>query len=808
MEAARREKRPTVGAGTAATGKGSGGAQRSAGEKGVDRRAVRESSSSLVGVAASEEEEDDQAEVDSREIDVGADEEDEVEEPLNGVSARILEELKVKEGLEDGDMWGMRDRIQFGMGKGSKKGDDAEGKEEGEVREEVRAFLDALPELPPKDTPGLPHKFARYLKTLWEFYEEQPSASMDMTAHSLAARTFAGALAGVMNIKSSESVETKVAMVQVMMFVFEVLTQAHVDNEELHYLNSLLYLDLSLRNLVKRLKLKDADPRADEVLQMLADEINLEKGAVALRKQKFNDSRGRAMKGAPESITNPLSRKILNFVASLQPSPADVARTESVVKEVKEVLATEAFDVMIRDALPDAELDGADNDLSAQTFSVELFGSCGSGLNFKTAADIDFSVVGVASFLSKLPELRGGGERPDALAVAIAAKLLSESEAFEIEDIILTARVPIVKTIHKDANISCDVASGNEVALYNTAMLKAYGKLDSRVKTLIYTVKFWAKRRKICDASKGTLSSYAWTILVIFFCQQRRDPITNLPTIGSDAANKRPGQLPPLVPSLQLEAQNSKQPMKRIVGRNGEVYDVRFSNDVKLSGFEIGANKQTVGELLLQFFTFYGYSFDMRDFVVSVRTGSPLQRSKVKGHYKSDSWRFSIEDPFELKHDLGSKISGKESMRHIMMELRRAATIIQAGEGVKVPLEESELLKESNVNVEVFSRRCFICGGIGHRSSNCPIDHIRAGDVKFCHICGEKGHIARQCPSKRNNSRNGNNIVCHGCGKTGHIAKFCPLRENPKKAKKSRACREWAANGTCKFGKSCKFLHF
>jgi DNA polymerase sigma len=39
------------------------------------------------------------------------------------------------------------------------------------------------------------------------------------------------------------------------------------------------------------------------------------------------------------------------------------------------------------------------------------------------------------------------------------------------------------------------------------------------VRPLVLTVKHWAKRRKINDASSGTLSSYAYVIMVIHFLQ-------------------------------------------------------------------------------------------------------------------------------------------------------------------------------------------------------------------------------------------------------------------------------------------------
>lgn len=50
-------------------------------------------------------------------------------------------------------------------------------------------------------------------------------------------------------------------------------------------------------------------------------------------------------------------------------------------------------------------------------------------------------------------------------------------------------------------------------------LLKTYSELGWYVRPLVLTVKHWAKRRKINDASSGTLSSYAYVIMVIHFLQ-------------------------------------------------------------------------------------------------------------------------------------------------------------------------------------------------------------------------------------------------------------------------------------------------
>ena len=62
-------------------------------------------------------------------------------------------------------------------------------------------------------------------------------------------------------------------------------------------------------------------------------------------------------------------------------------------------------------------------------------------------------------------------------------------------------------------------------AQHNTRMLATYAALDPRVQFLGYTMKVFAKRCDIGDASRGSLSSYAYILMVLYFLQQRQPPV-------------------------------------------------------------------------------------------------------------------------------------------------------------------------------------------------------------------------------------------------------------------------------------------
>jgi DNA polymerase sigma len=87
-----------------------------------------------------------------------------------------------------------------------------------------------------------------------------------------------------------------------------------------------------------------------------------------------------------------------------------------------------------------------------------------------------------------------------------------------------------------------------------------------------------------------------------------------------------------------------------------------------------------VGELLFGFFRFYAYEFRLRDAVVSVRLGRPIDKVAKGWDKKTGSERhlFRIEDPFETAFDLG-RLVDKFTLPAIVSEFERAASLLQRG---------------------------------------------------------------------------------------------------------------------------------
>lgn len=69
----------------------------------------------------------------------------------------------------------------------------------------------------------------------------------------------------------------------------------------------------------------------------------------------------------------------------------------------------------------------------------------------------------------------------------------------------------------------CDICIEHALVQRNTLLLRTYAAVDSRAKQLLLAIKIWAKRAGVADASSGTLSSYGWALLGIFYLQVRAE---------------------------------------------------------------------------------------------------------------------------------------------------------------------------------------------------------------------------------------------------------------------------------------------
>mmetsp|Transcript_87488 Transcript_87488/g.255816 ORF Transcript_87488/g.255816 Transcript_87488/m.255816 type:complete len:469 (-) Transcript_87488:334-1740(-) len=276
---------------------------------------------------------------------------------------------------------------------------------------------------------------------------------------------------------------------------------------------------------------------------------------------------------------------------------------------------------------------------------VRAFGSAVSGFGDRTS-DIDLVVTATKASLVKGLELEGRIARRD-LAPRSLSKLHTrlQEHGFRIRECVLFAQMPILKmsiasrSSDRSGDIECDLSVNNLLPVFNTALLKAYADIDHRAVEVTQACKRWAKAQGVHGASLGHLSSYAFTLMVIFYMQVK-------------------GALP----CLQYRAQ--EEPL--IYKEEGKEYNVARA-DLASMAWEPA---KEVAITFSGFVSFFCQEFKWGESVVSIRTGQcfskkdyPRLRMRPREGMTPQEWgvMVHIEDPFDIERNLNSVLGPTHS---------------------------------------------------------------------------------------------------------------------------------------------------
>lgn len=329
---------------------------------------------------------------------------------------------------------------------------------------------------------------------------------------------------------------------------------------------------------------------------------------------------------------------------------------------------------------------------------LKLFGSSVNGFGFNHSdTDISATFDGVEYDDPKVIDRTK-------LIKDLHSLLLSYHELVELNPI-TTAKVPIIKFKHKNG-LEGDISFYNELAVENTDLLRAYASIDERVPMLVFMIKKFASVCNIGHAAKGGLSSYGYTLMVIFYLQRCNPPV--LPVLQEISKKYNPN----------VEDVNGIIEKKRVEGKYVcYIKDIssldRYYNFTK-------KNQQSVGELWLGLLKYYTEVFDLKHHVISIGFSDLVTKDSL-------SWttsNISILDPFD-DHNIGSALSSNMNI-YIIKQLIGARTHFCTNREKKPELEnDEELMKEFFIDYNSqedppTDRRCLICKTIGHMARACP----------------------------------------------------------------------------------------
>uniref|UniRef100_H0V4M5 RNA uridylyltransferase n=1 Tax=Cavia porcellus TaxID=10141 RepID=H0V4M5_CAVPO len=319
---------------------------------------------------------------------------------------------------------------------------------------------------------------------------------------------------------------------------------------------------------------------------------------------------------------------------------------------------------------------------------------------------------------------------------------------------ITTAKVPIVKFEHRRSGLEGDISLYNTLAQHNTRMLATYAAIDPRVQYLGYTMKVFAKRCDIGDASRGSLSSYAYILMVLYFLQQRK---------------------PPVIPVLQEIFDGKQIPQRMVDGWNAFFFDK--TEELKKRLPSLGKNTESLGELWLGLLRFYTEEFDFKEYVISIRQKKLLTTFEKQWTSKC----IAIEDPFDLNHNLGAGVSRK--MTNFIMKAFINGRKLFGTPFYPLIGREAEYFFDSRVltdgELAPNDRCCRVCGKIGHYMKDCPkrksslCFRLKKKDSEEEKEGNEEENDSRDTHDTRD-VRDPRDLRCFICGDAGHVRRECP----------------------------------
>mmetsp|Transcript_41128 Transcript_41128/g.94614 ORF Transcript_41128/g.94614 Transcript_41128/m.94614 type:complete len:532 (+) Transcript_41128:78-1673(+) len=273
-------------------------------------------------------------------------------------------------------------------------------------------------------------------------------------------------------------------------------------------------------------------------------------------------------------------------------------------------------------------------------WKLELYGSIANGFGTRFS-DLDATCVRATGSDHRCRGEECPSDSDDATKDPVSTvpmlerlgNILRENPRFSSVSPVCPAKVPILKARFED-KLDVDLSVNNFKAVQNTKLLKAYSLLDERVRDLAVLVKCWAKSVDVCGAWNGNLSSYTFTLMVIYFMQVQHD--VGLP------------YLPAKMENLSEEAVKHAKHMNK--------------------------NSKSLVDLLYLFFRFYTCEFRWGSEVVCIRFGKRLEVGDPileKLHGLQQNGRIHIEDPIQLERNLNC-VLGEHGEYNLQLALQEA----------------------------------------------------------------------------------------------------------------------------------------
>lgn len=257
---------------------------------------------------------------------------------------------------------------------------------------------------------------------------------------------------------------------------------------------------------------------------------------------------------------------------------------------------------------------------------------------------------------SSSESVNGGGSDIDVRCISNLRLNLHGSHAIHFTDHITNRKVKL--EINHLINIK------------SSELIKAYLDMDKSgvVRKYVSLVKIFAQAHKVCSASDGYLSSYSWTLMALHVLLRYR-----------------------LIPCITPQALSAQHFCKGV--------DVSYVDSLSQLPVAFESRLRQIGlmQLLHLFFHYYSRVFDIESEVVSLRRPTMPKLSQFGSRLHAQSWRFSIEDPFQTADslfplDLGASLVNYTKQANIFK-------LINLGrKGIEISMQKSTIGYNGTIN--------------------------------------------------------------------------------------------------------------
>jgi DNA polymerase sigma len=234
-------------------------------------------------------------------------------------------------------------------------------------------------------------------------------------------------------------------------------------------------------------------------------------------------------------------------------------------------------------------------------------------------------------------------------------EVLQMHEDYTEIGITCTKRTRLVKVFDNTFKVKIEIALNNILPILNSKLIRLYSCFDKRFIVLNNIIRDWSKVNGLNGNFSGNLSSYCYTLMLIFFLQKGLE-IPLLPNFQSEKIFNT---------KTIVEMKNNEDCIiKYVINYSNEEIERKLLENKDFS--LIMKNDMSCAELLIKFFEFYIFSFDRYSYCIDISYDYLLPRCNeiryLNTYNNMGKINFCIIDPFDFEVNPSSYFSKNKKL--------------------------------------------------------------------------------------------------------------------------------------------------